>query len=61
MRSSYPLEIEYVKLIRIEWIKNICIGINYGHYYTLDWLENHNMLKSYYTDCIEYYKRYCYV
>ena len=54
MRSSYPLEIEYVKLIRNP---NKNIWINHRHYYTLGWLENYSMLTGYYTG---YYKRYCY-
>ena len=61
MRSSYPLEIQYVKLTRIEYIKPKSIRINSSHYYTLDWLKNHSMLKSYYKAYKEYYKRYCYV
>jgi hypothetical protein len=61
MRSSYPLQIKYVKLIQIKWIKNICIGTNPRHVYTLNWLEKHNILKKgYSTNYAEYYKRYCY-
>ena len=55
MRSICPLQIEYVKLRNPNKI-----WINYTYHYTLDWLENHSMLKEYYTDYTKYYKRYCY-